>query len=618
MLSPDSRTVAFELLRPPSGYTLDLAVLTTYTLDLEALLVLPLSVATETEGGLEELLADPLLLLEAIRRAGKRIHLFVDRSGIAVPRAPRELYSLLESSVHPVRARGGGVFHPKVWVARFTPGDPGSGKAADAPLLRVAVLTRNLTFDRSWDIALASEARPVPEGHVEFEASRPLAELIRALPKLATTSVPSDTVTRVRTLADQIGRARFPSPPGFSRHPIRFHVLGLDGAHAPWRPISDGGRTLAIAPFVNRTGLEAVAGPAWGKRLLVSSQGQLDELPEEALSAWKDVRTLSDLAVDEEAEAGAARPSGLHAKLIAVEHGWDVTWYVGSANLTAAALHGPNVEALAEIGARKGRPHGKSGLGVDRFLESGFDRLCTPYQRLDSPEVAPEVAEARAQLTAARDALLEADVKVVCSRSGDEWTWALDRDGLGEEARRKLGAVEVVAWPISVSEEWARSLHPPPAWNLPLRHLTRFVGFRLRLCVPLEGVDEVRLTLRLPARGIPEGRIGDGILVNLISDRRRFLLFLRALLGDLDAVANWAGAGGSGTGGGGGSGGLGLDSETLLEDLVRTASRAPERLGPVGRLITDLRKTEEGRDVVPDDFVTVWEAVEAAIREGAG
>ena len=617
MLSPDSRTVAFELLRPPSGYTLDLAVLTTYTLDLEALLVLPLSVATETEGGLEELLADPLLLLEAIRRAGERIHLFVDRSGIAVPRAPRELYSLLESSVHPVRARGGGVFHPKVWVARFTPGDPGSGKAADAPLLRVAVLTRNLTFDRSWDIALASEARPVPEGHVEFEASRPLAELIRALPKLATTSVPSDTVTRVRTLADQIGRARFPSPPGFSRQPIRFHVLGVDGARAPWRPISDGVlRTLAIAPFVNRTGLEAVAGPAWGKRLLVSSQGQLDALHEEALSAWKDVRTLSDLAVDEEAEAGAARPSGLHAKLIVVEHGWDVTWYVGSANLTAAALHGCNVEALAEISARKGRPDGKSGFGIDRFLESGFDGLCTPYQRLDGTDVAPEVVEARAQLTAARDALLEADLKVVCSRSGEKWTWELECDGLGDEALRALDAVDLAAWPISVSEERAGPLHPSPAWNLPLQHLTRFVGFRLS--VPIEDVDKVRFTLRLPARGIPEGRIGDGILVNLISDRRRFLLFLRALLGDLDAVANWAGAGGSGTGGGGGSGGLGLDSETLLEDLVRTASRAPERLGPVGRLITDLRKTEEGRDVVPDDFVTVWEAVEAAIREGAG
>ena len=66
MLPPDSRTTAFELIRPPSGYRLDFAVLTTYTLDLEALLVLPLSVLAHPDGGLEELLADPLRLHQAI------------------------------------------------------------------------------------------------------------------------------------------------------------------------------------------------------------------------------------------------------------------------------------------------------------------------------------------------------------------------------------------------------------------------------------------------------------------------------------------------------------------------------------------------------------------------
>ena len=40
MLSPDSRTVAFDLLRPPAGYDLDFALVTTYTLNLEALLAL--------------------------------------------------------------------------------------------------------------------------------------------------------------------------------------------------------------------------------------------------------------------------------------------------------------------------------------------------------------------------------------------------------------------------------------------------------------------------------------------------------------------------------------------------------------------------------------------------
>ncbi len=621
MLSPDSRTVAFDLLRPPSGYTLDLAVLTTYTLDLEALLALPLSVVSETEGGLEELLADPLLLVEALRRAGERIQLFVDRSGIAIPRAPRELYSMLESSVHPVRAPGGGVFHPKVWVARFKPREPESGtvegraegrqdSSHHRQLLRVAVLTRNLTFDRSWDVALASEARPEPEG--QSDSSQPLAELIRALPDLATTSVPADSVARVRTLADQLGRARFPAPPGFFRHPIKYHVVGLPGTRAPWRPVSDGRRTLAVAPFVNRTGLEAVSGPAWGKGLLVSSQDELDRLTDDTLSEWHDVRTLSDLAVDEEAEDAAARPAGLHAKLIAVEHGWDVTWYIGSANLTAAALHGRNVEALAEIRARKGRPQGKTGCGIDRFLESGFERLCTSYRRIEIPDVDPEVVEARGRLTAARDALLEADMKVVCYRSGEEWTWALDCGGMRPEPLRALAAVDVVVWPISVSEGTARPLHPPPALTLPIQHLTRFVAFRLS--VPVCGVDEVRFALRLPARGMPEGRMHHA-LVGLVSDPGRFLRFLRALLGDLDAVTGWMGSGGGGANGG--DEGPSVDSETLLEDLVRTASRAPERLGPVRRLIADLCKTERGRAVIPDDFLSVWEAVESAVREQA-
>ena len=619
MLSPDSRTVAFDLLRPPSGYTLDLAVITTYTLDLEALLALPLSVVSEAEGGVEELLADPLLLLEALRRAGERIQLFVDRSGIAIPRAPRELYSMLESSVHPVRAPGGGVFHPKVWVARFRPREPGSATAAgradgrqdssdDRPLLRVAILTRNLTFDRSWDVALASEARPEPERL--SEPCQPLTELISALPDLATTPLPSDSVARVRTLADQVGRTRFPAPPGFFRNPIKYHVVGLPGTRPPWRPISHGRRTLAVAPFVNRTGLEAVRGPAGGEGLLVSLQSELDKLPDGALSSWNDVRTLSDHALDQEAEDTAARPSGLHAKLIAVEHGWDVTWYIGSANLTAAALHGRNVEALAEISARKGRPQGKSGCGIDRFLESGFDQLCTSYQRIETTDVDPEVVEARGRLTAARDALLKADMKVVCSGHGEEWTWALDFGGLGPEPLSALAAVDVVVWPISVSEETARPMRPPLVLTLPIQLLTRFVAFRLS--VPVRDVDDVRLTVRLPARGMPGGRMHHA-LVALISDPGRFLRFLRALLGDLDALTGWTAAGG-----GGANGGPSLDSETLLEDLVRTASRAPERLDPVRRLIADLCKTERGRAVIPNDFLSVWEAVESALQERAG
>ena len=155
MLPPDSRRTALEMIRAPVGYQLDFAVLTTYTLDLEVLLALPLSTLSHPDGGLEELLADPLRLHQAIREAGDRVHAFVDAKGIGVPRGARPLYSMLESSVHAVRAPNGGAFHPKVWVARFTPVEE---TQANDDRLRVAVLSRNLTFDRSWDVALTSEA----------------------------------------------------------------------------------------------------------------------------------------------------------------------------------------------------------------------------------------------------------------------------------------------------------------------------------------------------------------------------------------------------------------------------------------------------------------------------
>ena len=140
MLSPDSRTVATELLRPPPGYRLDHAVLTTYTLDLETLLALPFGVLSRSDADLKTLLQNPLRLLETLRNEARRFHVFVDHGGIAIPGSHRTLYGMLEPSVHPVRAPNGGVFHPKVWLARFAPTD-GEGAA----LLRVGILSRNLT-----------------------------------------------------------------------------------------------------------------------------------------------------------------------------------------------------------------------------------------------------------------------------------------------------------------------------------------------------------------------------------------------------------------------------------------------------------------------------------------
>ena len=613
MLPPDSRTTAFKLIRPPSGYRLDFAVLTTYTLDLETLLVLPLSVLAHPDGGLEELLADPLRLHQAIRDAGDRVHAFVDEKGIAIPRGARSLYSMLETSVHPVRAPNGGAFHPKVWVARFTAVD----EAED--LLRVAVLSRNLTFDRSWDVALASEAPLRSQRRVA--ASRPLHDFLRELPRLATGRIPQRTVDRVVALADQVTRTAFPAPDGFDS-PIEFHAIGLTPRRRAWRPPSSGYRTLAVAPFVNRTGLDVVGRLSGNERILVSRQEELDKLSDDALADWKEKFVLSDAAQGEAEDGPAAaaeedptgtagpnqgepgtgvdtRPSGLHAKMIAVEHGWHVTWFVGSANLTAAAFTGSNVEMMASVTGKRG---GASGRGIGHFLDGGFQKLCVPYQRVEQEAEDPQVTDARARLEAACDALVDARLQVVCASADELWTLTID----GNVA---LPAdVEVEVWPVSVAEDQACRLPEPLRWRLLVAHLTAFIAFRLS--VPVRGVDDIRMTLRLPAEGMPADRIHQ-ILRTLLNSPEKFLRFLRALLGGLDQLVGWAKDAEEGTGTG--DWGVGGGGETLLDDLVRTASRDPDRLKPVRRLIDDLRKTDEGRRVVPDELFAVWMAVEEAL-----
>ena len=589
MLSPEARTVAMDLLRSPPGYRLDLAVLTTYTLDLETLLALPFAVVAHADGGVDKLLEDPLLLLQGLREAGDRIHVFVDETGIAVPRRQRELYATLEQSVHPVRATGGGVFHPKVWLVRFVAHD-----GEDDAVIRVAVLSRNLTFDRSWDVALASEAKP--RGR-PVAASGALGRLAGDLATLSTMPLPGELVTKLGDFAKTIWRCAFPAPDGFADSPIRFHAMGLKRARR-WRPkISNGRDVLAIAPFVRPRILDTIRDLGWGEGRLVSRHEELASVPEATLDRWDEVHVLADAASDEADDDAFARPSGLHAKLVAVEHGWDVTWFVGSANLTPSALDGRNVEIMAEVTGRKSR------VGISQFLE-GFDGLCQRYTRPD--EHSTEVAEGMAGelLENAVRALLASTLEITCNDSGDLWDWCLSG------AVAMPPGVTADVWPVSVGEDQARTLAPPIVLPLPKSRLTAFAAFRL-LTTDCGEAAERRIALKLPIAGAPSDRSAE-ILRSLIDSPERLMAFLRALLaglGELGQLGDRLGVEGSGA-----PWRDGFEDERLLEDMLRTASQEPERLATVRKLISDLGQTQEGRDIVPERFLGVWRAVEAALE----
>lgn len=95
---------------------------------------------------------NPLYVLEAIRRTGKKLSIFCNVGCIKVPKTESRLYALLEDSIHEVRMPNyRNNFHPKLWVLQYHNIHDGS------LMIKIVTLSRNLTFDQSMDVAVDME-----------------------------------------------------------------------------------------------------------------------------------------------------------------------------------------------------------------------------------------------------------------------------------------------------------------------------------------------------------------------------------------------------------------------------------------------------------------------------
>ncbi len=144
-----------DALIPPDGYVLEKAVGTTYSLDLEALTAVCIALGLREEPD-SDLFRNPISLLNALVNVSEKILIFCEAGQIKKPAKPSPLMLLLDKMVIPValpkkpEKAGFPSFHPKTWVLQYRNAD-GVRK------YRFVVLSRNLTFDRSWDISICIE-----------------------------------------------------------------------------------------------------------------------------------------------------------------------------------------------------------------------------------------------------------------------------------------------------------------------------------------------------------------------------------------------------------------------------------------------------------------------------
>ena len=626
MLEPERRQPLIEALRPPPGYTLDCAVGTTFTLDLNALLLAPVAFAMfDVEADDGRPLANPVAVVEAVRRHAQRITVFAQAGEIRVPPF-RPALAYLESAVVPVRApRPGGIFHPKIWAMRFVGGG--------APRYRFLCLSRNLTFDRSWDTILRLEgtATDAPD-----ERSQPLAEFVATLPGLAVAPVTDERRQAVSDLAADLATVAWdPLPDGLAF--VRMCPIGHDGRRA-WPFPSGGWGRLVVSPFVSPDFLSEFL-PAPQGHVVVSRAETLDALGQAALAHATRTCILDPDAEQVEAasttpeetpDAGSDPLRGLHAKLFVVDEPWWSRIWTGSANATRAAFDA-NVEFLVELRGRN-TTHGVKSLSVPTgqgglvFGDLLADHVPSPEP---VPESVAEVAEreidalARAigslRFTADIERLPNDLFRVRLSAAGspatiDEWS-----TGHGSPVALTVRPVSVgSALAIEPRREGERLA---AQWDLSFAALTAF--FVVNVTPGTEPALACSFLVRAELRGDPADRL-DRILAAELRSSADLIRLILLLLGHADAAfddlaealtdASWGAAPRS-------DGVLGPDS--VLEPLVRSLAREEERarLDDIARVVAELERSAEGRAILPDGWQELWAAVEtvraAEARRGA-
>jgi hypothetical protein len=315
---------------------------------------------------------------------------------------------------------------------------------------------------------------------------------------------------------------------------------------------------------------------------------------------------LDDAEDPEEVARGSNSRSGLHAKVLAAKRGWNTHLYLGSANATSSALlTGVNVEIMVELA---GRTSAVPGKGIEGLLSTdGFGALLQAYEPPTTPQ-APDPQQEHAERAIAEAACALMQAGLILRFTADAESYA---PTLHSPAPLPLtGIASARTWLITTDISSARPLEPLGRGEpvrlaaTPSAAATSLVAFEL-IAEAAPSISK-QLVLKLPVLGMPADRDAQ-IVRTIVNNKERLIQYILSLLKVLDPFVR-AGLGDDRGASGWATRGI-PQGAGLLERLVRTKARHPERLTDVHAVLRDLTATAEGRDIVPPELLRVWQII---------
>lgn len=371
-----------RLLLPPEGYSLEAALGTSYSVELEYLLSVCMRLHAGGRGEGPSASIRPLEAWMALRHLEGRLLFFHDNRRLSArTEGAWSGFAHFESILVPIRMRRGEAsFHPKMWLLCY------KSRETEERRCRLVVMSRNLTSDRSWDVAVALEgyeAAQAPKGVVSLEGLRPMLDYLhRRIPTSVHARVQRQLMGRMMQCSEGL---LWQLPRGFKAAELIPLLPG--GARMDWDELGRAHQLTVITPFLTpqviRRLLPDKPSSARHRRVLFSRRRALSALPRESFDAFEIYALREGIVEGERALEQSEyepRPQDIHAKMYLYERGADRRLYLGSLNATRAALE-YNVELLLRLDL-SGQSLTTEAL-LDELLGAGKEGSRSPFFLLE-------------------------------------------------------------------------------------------------------------------------------------------------------------------------------------------------------------------------------------------
>lgn len=603
MLNPNNDRLDYgQVLAPPSNYKLDFAIGTTYSLDLDALVgaCIALGLAEETDS---DLMKNPVCLLEALRATGDKVALFCEGGQIHLPNNVTSLYILLEKMVFPVTtAKRRGIakfpsFHPKFWLIRYINDN-------NEPLYRVVVLSRNLTFDRSWDVTFCMDGTL---NNDETDKNAPISDFLAYLVKqLPTDENAKEKQKKIRTISRELKNIHFElnSKEFFDFEFIPVGIKSVDDNYVysmeDYPLFCDSFHEILImSPFISNGIIkdfnERNKYIEHSEYVLITRASELGKLKQEDCSNFK-IYTMKDAVIDGEnsisEDTTATQKQDIHAKVYMVRKNSDCELYLGSLNASHNAIHG-NIEFMIILFS-KNRYLNLSKLTDNLF---GNDEAECPFQLAD-------LNNKQIDETEEKNNALDNVIKDI-NRLSPYAT--IKNNGELYDINLSFQPIET-HYKITVSPLLSNK-SAPMAENIifSAMELTQLSEF-YKISVS-DGNQTVSRVIMIPTENMPNDR-EKAVISNVVNDKNCFYRYIAFLLGDNFIISALESNKTNETTTTGATKTKPIQLPALYEKMLQTAATAPDRFKEIEYLI----KAISADGVIPEGFEQLYNTFKKAVK----